>query len=131
MAMRDSANALAKQSFGISSLWVLTLLFGTLATWLAVIGPVSFCAGSSALGVSVCCCGVLLADHFILCRRKLDSDGVGAFHVPGFIAGACGIAAYQALSRLAPTVGATLPAFLVSAEVYLGPRFARRMPLRR
>ena len=42
MAMRDSANALAKQAFGISSPWVLTLLFGTLATWLAVIGPVSF-----------------------------------------------------------------------------------------
>ena len=75
--------------------------------------------------------GVLLADHFILRRRKLDNDGVGAFHVPGFIAGACGIAAYQALSRLAPTVGATLPAFLVSAVVYLGLRSAQRMPMRR
>ena len=42
MAKRDSANALAKQAFGISSPWLWTLLFGTLATWLAVIGPVSF-----------------------------------------------------------------------------------------
>ncbi|MBN9319796.1 MAG: putative hydroxymethylpyrimidine transporter CytX, partial [Caulobacterales bacterium] len=42
IAMRDSADALAKQTFGVSNPLLWTILFGALATWLAVMGPVSF-----------------------------------------------------------------------------------------
>ena len=44
--------------------------------------------------------------------RERDGAGLAAWVV--------GIAAYQALSRLAPNLGATLPAFAVAAVVYLG-----------
>ncbi len=42
IVMRDSADALAKQAFGISMPLVWTVLFGLLATLLAVSGPLSF-----------------------------------------------------------------------------------------
>ena len=42
IAMRDSADALAKQTFGFSNPLAWTLLFGVLATSLAILGPVSF-----------------------------------------------------------------------------------------
>ncbi len=42
IAMRDSADALVKQTFGFSSPMLWTLAFGLLATWLAILGPVSF-----------------------------------------------------------------------------------------
>jgi NCS1 family nucleobase:cation symporter-1 len=42
IVMRDSANALAQQAFGWSSPLLWTLLFGTLATLIAVAGPLSF-----------------------------------------------------------------------------------------
>jgi NCS1 family nucleobase:cation symporter-1 len=42
IAMRDSADALARQTFGVSSPLLWTLLFGALATGLAILGPVSF-----------------------------------------------------------------------------------------
>ncbi|WEY40558.1 putative hydroxymethylpyrimidine transporter CytX [Paraburkholderia sp. SUR17] len=42
IVMRDSADALARQSFGFSSPLVWTLVFGLLATLLAVSGPLSF-----------------------------------------------------------------------------------------
>ena len=73
--------------------------------------------------------GVLLADHFIVRRRRVDSAGLaskggaywftGGLHLSGLAAWAIGIGAYQALSRLAPIAGATLPAFLVAAVVYI------------
>ena len=62
--------------------------------------------------------GVLLTDHFIVRRRQAGI--AGALNLPGLAAWVVGIAAYQALSRLAPNVGATLPAFAVAAVVYLG-----------
>ncbi|WJF90934.1 putative hydroxymethylpyrimidine transporter CytX [Paraburkholderia bonniea] len=42
IVMRDSADALMKQTFGLSMPLLWTLLFGLLATWLAVTGPLSF-----------------------------------------------------------------------------------------
>jgi nucleobase:cation symporter-1, NCS1 family len=42
IVMRDSADALAKQSFNLSMPLVWTILFGALATLLAVSGPLSF-----------------------------------------------------------------------------------------
>ena len=42
IVMRDSADALAKQSFGLSMPLIWTLIFGVLATALAITGPLSF-----------------------------------------------------------------------------------------
>ncbi|MEA3124881.1 MAG: nucleobase:cation symporter, family [Caballeronia sp.] len=42
IVMRDSADALAKQSFGLSMPLIWTLIFGVLATTLAITGPLSF-----------------------------------------------------------------------------------------
>ncbi|MDF2119556.1 putative hydroxymethylpyrimidine transporter CytX [Roseiarcaceae bacterium H3SJ34-1] len=42
VAMRDAADALAQQNFGVSNAIVWTVLFGALATGLAVMGPLSF-----------------------------------------------------------------------------------------
>ena len=42
IVMRDSADALAKQSFGLSMPLIWTLVFGLLATLLAISGPLSF-----------------------------------------------------------------------------------------
>ncbi len=42
IVMRDSADALSKQSFGVSMPLVWTLLFGLLAAALAITGPLSF-----------------------------------------------------------------------------------------
>jgi nucleobase:cation symporter-1, NCS1 family len=42
IVMRDSADALAKQAFGFSAPLIWTLLFGLLATLLAISGPLSF-----------------------------------------------------------------------------------------
>lgn len=42
IAMRDAADALARQNFGVSSPIVWTVLFGALATGLAIMGPLSF-----------------------------------------------------------------------------------------
>jgi NCS1 family nucleobase:cation symporter-1 len=42
IVMRDSADALAKQAFGISMPLVWTVIFGVLATLLAISGPLSF-----------------------------------------------------------------------------------------
>lgn len=42
IVMRDSADALAKQAFGLSMPLVWTIIFGLLATLLAISGPLSF-----------------------------------------------------------------------------------------
>jgi NCS1 family nucleobase:cation symporter-1 len=42
VAMREAADALARQAFGLSNPLAWTVLFGALATWLAFMGPVSF-----------------------------------------------------------------------------------------
>ncbi|SDV47955.1 putative hydroxymethylpyrimidine transporter CytX [Chitinasiproducens palmae] len=42
IVMRDSANALTSQAFGVSHPLLWTVIFGALATWLAIAGPLSF-----------------------------------------------------------------------------------------
>jgi NCS1 family nucleobase:cation symporter-1 len=64
--------------------------------------------------------GVLLTDHFIVRRRDARRTSARRLNVAGLLAWAVGVAAYQALSRLAPEIGATLPAFVIAAVVYLG-----------
>jgi NCS1 family nucleobase:cation symporter-1 len=71
--------------------------------------------------------GVLLADHFIVRPRSASAARPAALNLSGLAAWAIGIAAYQALSRLAPEFGATLPSFLVAALAFV----ALRLPAMR
>jgi NCS1 family nucleobase:cation symporter-1 len=98
----------------------LALAFGALCTLIALVAPMGQYEGFLLLIGSVFAplFGVLLTDHFIVRRRQ--TGVAGPLNLPGLAAWVVGIAAYQALSRLAPNLGATLPAFAVAAVVYLG-----------
>ncbi|WP_277186113.1 putative hydroxymethylpyrimidine transporter CytX [Caballeronia sp. BR00000012568055] len=73
--------------------------------------------------------GVVLADHFIVRKRRIDSNAVGdvngrygfsgGWHVSAFIAWAIGIAAYHAINQWLPNLGATLPSLALGAVCYL------------
>jgi NCS1 family nucleobase:cation symporter-1 len=99
----------------------LALGFGALCTLIALLAPLARYEGFLLLIGSVFAplFGVVLTDHFVVRRRKAAAPTEG-LNLPGLAAWVVGIAAYQALSRLAPDIGATLPAFAVAAVVYLG-----------
>ena len=103
----------------------LALAFGALCTLIALVAPMGQYEGFLLLIGSVFAplFGVLLTDHFIVRRRRaaLASN----LNLSGLAAWAVGIGAYQAFSRLAPDVGATLPAFVVAAVVYLAFHLAK------
>ncbi|CAG4889898.1 putative hydroxymethylpyrimidine transporter CytX [Paraburkholderia saeva] len=73
--------------------------------------------------------GVVLVDHFIVRKRRIDAAVIGdvrgrygfsgGWHVSAFIAWAIGIVAYQAINQWLPNLGATLPALAVGALCYL------------
>lgn len=115
----------------------LSLVFGAACTAIALLAPLARYQNFLLLIGSVFAplFGVLLADHFIIRRRGVDSAGlasqIGAhrwrhgLNLSGLASWAIGIAAYQALSRLAPTLGATLPAFAVAGAAHIGLQRAR------
>lgn len=80
--------------------------------------------------------GVVLADHFIVRRRRIDVDALadlrgrygfsGGWHLSAFFAWAIGIAAYQAINTWLPNLGATLPSLAIGAVCYLVLVSARR-----
>ncbi len=98
----------------------LALMFGALCTSIALFAPIAQYEGFLLLIGSVFAplFGVLLTDHFIV-RRRVGGEA-GRVNLPGLLAWAIGIAAYQALSRLAPDLGATLPSFVAAGVAYLG-----------
>ncbi len=106
----------------------LALAFGAVCTLAALLAPMGQYEGFLLLIGSVFAplFGVLLADHFIVRRRKAptgaEGAASGAVSVSGLAAWAIGIAAYQAVSRLAPEVGATLPAVVAAGVAYVGLR---------
>jgi NCS1 family nucleobase:cation symporter-1 len=73
--------------------------------------------------------GVVLADHFVVRKRRIDVAALadsrgpygfsGGWHVSGFIAWVLGTAAYHAINQWLPELGATLPALVVGAAAYL------------
>lgn len=71
--------------------------------------------------------GVLAADYFVVRRTYTEADLYQPAPVrwEGLIAWAAGVATYQALTRLVPSVGATFPTFIVSFAIYLTIAFAR------
>ncbi|GAB5100724.1 putative hydroxymethylpyrimidine transporter CytX [Caballeronia sp. HLA56] len=73
--------------------------------------------------------GVVLADHFIVRKRRVDLSALGqsvgrygysgGWHVSAFVAWAIGIAAYHAINQWLPNLGATLPSLALGAVCYL------------
>ncbi|SAK75115.1 cytosine/purines uracil thiamine allantoin permease [Caballeronia fortuita] len=73
--------------------------------------------------------GVVLADHFIVRKRRIEAAVLadvngrygfsGGWHVSAFIAWGIGIAAYHAINQWLPNLGATLPALALGAVCYL------------
>jgi NCS1 family nucleobase:cation symporter-1 len=106
----------------------LALAFGAVCTAVALLAPMARYETFLLLIGSVFAplFGVLLADHFIVRRRRADAGIASGLNLSGLAAWAVGIAAYQALSRLAPDLGATLPAFAAAAVVYLALQAARK-----
>jgi len=99
----------------------LALVFGALCTTIALFAPITQYEGFLLLIGSVFAplFGVLLTDHFVL-RRRAAAVARSGLNLPGLLAWAIGVAAYQGLSRLAPDLGATLPSFVAAGVVYLG-----------
>jgi NCS1 family nucleobase:cation symporter-1 len=108
----------------------LALAFGAVCTLVALLAPMARYETFLLLIGSVFAplFGVLLADHFIVRRRRADLVGsaVGGLNLSGLAAWAIGVGAYQALSRTAPDIGATLPAFAAAAVVYLALQALRK-----
>lgn len=116
----------------------LAVAFGALCTAIALLAPLARYEGFLLTIGSVFAplFGVLLADHFILRRRRMDATQIrakgGAYwftaglHLRGLAAWGMGIAAYQAISRMAPQVSATLPALATAALAYLAMSAAGR-----
>ncbi len=103
----------------------LSLAFGGICTAIAVLAPLARYESFLLLIGSVFAplFGVLLADHFVVRRRHVNAgETLAGFNRSGLAAWAVGVAAYQALSLLAPNLGATLPAFLAAAGAYLALR---------
>jgi NCS1 family nucleobase:cation symporter-1 len=105
----------------------LALGFGAICTAIALLAPMGRYENFLLLIGSVFAplFGVLLADHFVVRRRRAVEAASHGWRLSGLAAWAVGVAAYQAFSRLAPDLGATLPAFVVAAVVYVGLRLSR------
>ena len=84
----------------------------------------------------------MAADYFLLRRRHLDVEALyeesGAYgYRRGFngyalFCWALGVAAYQGIANLYPSIGASLPSFVLAGTIYLGQARLRkrRMPRR-
>jgi NCS1 family nucleobase:cation symporter-1 len=109
----------------------LSAAFGALCTLIAIVVPMARYENFLLLIGSVFAplFGVVLADHFIVRRRRIDALALadlrgpygfsGGWQLGAFIAWALGIAAYHALNQWLPNVGATLPALVVGGVCYL------------
>ena len=116
----------------------LALALGSVCTAIALVAPLARYEGFLLLIGSVFAplFGVLLADHFIVRRRRVEPSAItakggaywfsGGWHLRGLAAWAVGICVYQAITRYQPSLGATLPAFAVAAVAYLALRVCRR-----
>lgn len=105
----------------------LALVFGVVCTVVALAAPLGKYETFLLLIGSVFAplFGVLLADHFIVRPRRAEAGVLSRVHWAGFLAWAIGICAYQAMSRLAPEIGATLPALIAAGLVYVGLQLPR------
>ncbi|MBI1405264.1 MAG: putative hydroxymethylpyrimidine transporter CytX [Caulobacter sp.] len=104
----------------------LAIGFGVLCTAIALVAPMDRYESFLLLIGSVFAplFGVLLADHFIVRPWRVSpDDAVPGLNLAGLASWAVGIGAYQAMSRLLPEVGATLPAFAAAVIAYVALRW--------
>jgi len=99
----------------------LTIAFGALCTGLALVVPMGQFVNFLYMIGSVFAplYGVLLADHFLVRKRKAAKK-VPAFNLVALVCWALGVAAYYVIVQYLPALGATLPALAVSGGLYLG-----------
>jgi len=114
-----------------ASVPMLSAAFGALCTLIALVVPMAKYQNFLLLIGSVFAplFGVVLVDHFIVRKRRIDVGSLadtqgrygfsGGWHISAFVAWAIGIAAYQAISQWLPNLGATLPALVIGAVCYL------------
>lgn len=113
------------------SIPLLSAAFGALCTLIALVVPMARYENFLLLIGSVFAplFGMVLADHFVVRRRRIDAAALadlrgrygysGGWHLSAFVAWAVGIAAYHAINQWLPNVGATLPALAAGALCYL------------
>lgn len=111
---------------------VLALGFGALCTFIALTVPLAKYEGFLLLIGSVFAplFGVVLADHFLVRRRRIDATEItrhgGAYwftagwSVPALIAWGCGVTLFHGISNWAPDMGATLPALVLAGAIHAG-----------
>jgi NCS1 family nucleobase:cation symporter-1 len=117
---------------GISH-WKLATFFGVLGFMVAILLPMERYETFLLLLGSVFAplFGVVAVDYFLLRRRRLDIDalydesGVG-FNVYALFCWAVGVAVYQGIANLYPSIGASLPSFVLAGAIYLGLTRLRR-----
>ena len=114
-----------------ASVPLLSAAFGALCTLIALIVPMARYQNFLLFIGSVFAplFGVVLADHFIVRRRRVEAQAIadlhgvygysGGWHVGAFVAWAVGFGAYQALNQWLPNLGATLPSLVIGALCYL------------
>ncbi|WP_042299984.1 putative hydroxymethylpyrimidine transporter CytX [Paraburkholderia kururiensis] len=113
------------------SIPLLSAAFGALCTLIALVVPMARYENFLLLIGSVFAplFGMVLADHFVVRRRRIDAAALadlrgrygysGGWHLSAFVSWAVGIAAYHAINQWLPNVGATLPALAAGALCYL------------
>ncbi|MDC7682341.1 putative hydroxymethylpyrimidine transporter CytX [Asticcacaulis sp. BYS171W] len=117
----------------------LVIGFGVLCTGIALFVPMTqFLTFLYAIGsVFTPLYGVFLVDHFIVRKRQVVASEIHSLKGPyaftlgisltAFAAWSLGVATYYAVLNIMPSLGATLPAFAVSAISYWGlARLTRR-----
>ena len=121
-----------------ASVPMLSAAFGALCTLIALLVPMAKYQNFLLLIGSVFAplFGVVLVDHFIVRKRRIDVASLadtqgrygfsGGWHVSAFISWAIGIAAYQAINQWLPNLGATLPALIIGGACYLALVSARK-----
>ena len=109
----------------------LSAAFGAVCTLIGVVVPMARYENFLLLIGSVFAplFGVVLVDHFIVRRRRIDTQALGdpggaygysgGWHVSAFAAWAIGFGAYQALNQWVPNLGATLPSLVIGGLCYL------------
>ena len=115
-----------------TSHWKLAAFFGVLGFVAAVLLPIERYEAFLLLLGSLFAplFGVVAADYFLLRRRHLDVEALyeesGAYgYRKGFngyalFCWALGVAAYQGIANLYPSIGASLPSFVLAGTIYLG-----------
>ncbi|QTL03057.1 putative hydroxymethylpyrimidine transporter CytX [Aquabacter sp. L1I39] len=116
----------------------LALGFGALCTFIALTVPLAQYEGFLLLIGSVFAplFGVVLADHFLVRRRRIEADHIARRHgvywfaagwnLPALLAWVCGVAVFHGVTAWAPDVGATLPALVLAGAIHAGVAIARK-----